>query len=71
MFLDHAWSNSENWILPAQAAGMTAVGAGVGAALPKLAGAAAGRGKGALVGAAAGVALGAVADVALFALIAG
>ena len=69
-FLDHP-PGRENWILPAQAAGMAIVGAGVGATMPRMFSAGMGRAGGAALG--AGVALGAaaIADVALFTLISG
>lgn len=67
-FLDHP-PGRENWIFPAQAAGMGVIGAGLGAAMPKMFGQGMGRAGGAALG--AGVALGAalLADVALFTLI--
>jgi hypothetical protein len=62
---------TENFILPGQLAGMTALGAGTGAALPKLMSHAGGHGRGALIGAAIGAGVGVVSDVATFALFAG
>ncbi|MCW2971820.1 MAG: hypothetical protein JWN72_93 [Thermoleophilia bacterium] len=62
---------TENWILPAQLGGMTLAGAGLGAALTKVAGASAGHGRGALVGAAFGLTAGVVADAAWLGLIGG
>lgn len=67
-FLDHP-PGRENWIFPAQVAGMAGIGAGVGAAMPHMFSSGMGRGGGAAIG--AGVAVGAalLADVALFTLI--
>jgi len=62
---------TENWILPAQLLGMTAVGAGLGAMLPAFAGATASHGKAAMIGAAAGLGAAILGDIALFTLIAG
>ncbi|MCW2949327.1 MAG: hypothetical protein JWN41_340, partial [Thermoleophilia bacterium] len=53
MVLDHP-PGRENWIWPTQAGVTTAVGAGLGALLPAIAGATAGHGRGAVVGAIAG-----------------
>jgi len=66
--LDHP-PGREIWILPAAAAGSIGVGAGVGAALPKIAGEQASHLRGAAVGGGLGLASAAVGTAALFALI--
>jgi hypothetical protein len=62
-FLDG--EGNENWIVPAQLAGMAVIGAIVGALLPGLAGAGASSGRAAKIGAIVGVAM-AVVGVAVF-----
>jgi hypothetical protein len=70
MALDHG-PGTENWIFPAQIGGMAAVGAGLGALLPKIAGEGASHGKAALIGAGAAVGAALIGDVVLFTLITG
>ncbi len=65
MFLDHP-AGRENWIIPAQAGGMLAIGAGIGAALPLAFTHSGARGKAAAIGAGAALGVAAVADAALF-----
>jgi hypothetical protein len=59
----------ENLLLPIQLGAMTGVGAGVGAALPGLAGKSASHLRGGMVGAGLGVGLAIAADAALMLLI--
>jgi hypothetical protein len=69
LFLDG--EGTENWILPAQLAGMLLIGAAVGSLLPGLAGADSSRGRAARVGAATGVGMAVVGFVLFFVLING
>jgi hypothetical protein len=70
MVLDQS-PKTENWIFPAQVGGTALVGAGIGSALPQIAGHAATRGRGAAVGAGMGVGAAAIGAAALFAMING
>lgn len=69
-FLDHP-EGRENWILPAQAVGMAAIGATVGATMPKIFGSGMGRMGAAGIGAGAALGAALLADVAMFTLLAG
>jgi hypothetical protein len=62
---------AENWIIPAQLVGMAAVGAGVGALLPGVAGGGASVGRGARIGAVLGVAAAVLGVVVFFLLLSG